>query len=393
MNGSWRQVMLADVLTLVQRPEVPVPGKKYRQLGVRLWGAGAYEREPLDGAVTKYRTLSRVEADDVVVNKIWARNGSVAVVQPELSGCLVSGEFPTFRPNLGDLYPRWMHWLTKTPDFWAECDAKSRGTSGKNRIRPERFQEIEIPLPPLAEQRRVVARIERLAGRIAETRSLRRQAAEDADALLTAGVTAALEGPWPRAELCEVVDSRRPVTYGIVQAGPHVEDGVPYIRVTDMAKPTLTLTGMLRTDSAIAARYERSRVAAGDIVFAIRATVGKMRFVPSELDGANLTQGTARIAPSEKAIGPFLYWALRSGPVVEAIESSCKGSTFREITLGRLRTLTIPLPPVPEQRRIARSLNAYQATVHLLTQLQAATAREVDALLPSILDKAFKGEL
>jgi type I restriction enzyme, S subunit len=117
--------------------------------------------------------LSRIEADDIIVNKIWARNGSVAVVSENLAGCYVSGEFPTFIPIRDKLEPRWFHWFTKTPLLWKQCDEKSRGTSGKNRIRPERFLEIHIPLPPLDEQRRIVARIDELSTKIKEARDLR----------------------------------------------------------------------------------------------------------------------------------------------------------------------------------------------------------------------------
>ena len=150
-----------------------MPGTAYRQIGVKLWGEGAYEREAIDGAATKYAQLFRADTGDVIVNKIWARNGSVAVVPGALAGCFGSGEFPMFAPIPARLEPRWIHWLTKTRSFWAQCDAKSQGTSGKNRIRPERFLEIEIPLPPLAEQRRIVARIEELAAKIEEAHALR----------------------------------------------------------------------------------------------------------------------------------------------------------------------------------------------------------------------------
>ena len=97
--SKWPMVPLEKVVSPVERPEVPVPGKPYRQVGVRLWGEGAYERELLDGGETKYKTLSRVETDEIVVNKIWARNGSVAVVPGKLAGCYVSGEFPTDRKS------------------------------------------------------------------------------------------------------------------------------------------------------------------------------------------------------------------------------------------------------------------------------------------------------
>ncbi len=112
------------------RSEEVILGKTYRQVGVRLWGLGAYERETLDGADTQYRSLSRMEAGDIVVNKIWARNGSVAVIPPELAGCYGSGEFPTFTPDQTKLDPRWFHWITKTKWFWEQCDQKSQGTSG-----------------------------------------------------------------------------------------------------------------------------------------------------------------------------------------------------------------------------------------------------------------------
>ena len=61
-------VPLNKIVIPVDRSEAPLPGKMYRQLGVRLWGQGAYERESIDGIQTNYKTLSRVEANDIVVN-------------------------------------------------------------------------------------------------------------------------------------------------------------------------------------------------------------------------------------------------------------------------------------------------------------------------------------
>lgn len=165
ITDCWQKVRIGDVASPIQRPEIPSVGITYRQIGVRLWGQGAYERESIDGSQTKYAILSRVESGDIIVNKIWARNGSVAVITDELAGCFGSGEFPTFIPDRKKLEPKWFHWMTKTKWFWQASDEKSQGTSGKNRIRPEKFLEIEIPLPPLDEQRRIVARIEVLVAR------------------------------------------------------------------------------------------------------------------------------------------------------------------------------------------------------------------------------------
>ena len=188
MSNVWHQTRIGDVTEPVDRWETPVPGTAYRQIGVRLWGEGAYERDMLDGGDTKYASLNRVEPGDIIVNKIWARNGSVSVVNDHLSGCYCSGEFPLFRPLPNRLEPRWFYWITKTAWFWELCDIQSRGTSGKNRIRPERFLEIEIPLPPLSEQRRIVAKIEQLASKIEEARGLRSTSVAEAEALERSGL-------------------------------------------------------------------------------------------------------------------------------------------------------------------------------------------------------------
>ena len=68
MKREWPKVRLAEVVRPAERPEVPRPGMVYRQIGVKLWGVGAYERERLDGGATRYATLFRAEAGDVIVN-------------------------------------------------------------------------------------------------------------------------------------------------------------------------------------------------------------------------------------------------------------------------------------------------------------------------------------
>ncbi len=193
MKSRWPLAPLGAVLTPIERPEVPVPGLAYRQLGVRLWGEGAYERNAIDGGSTRYGKLSRFEANDVVINKIWARNGSVAVVPPALAGCYGSSEFPTFVPNEDSMAPRWIHWLTKTRDFWEECDEKSRGTSGKNRIRPERFLEILIPLPPLPEQQRALAWLEKVSAAISAAEKVRQETRSEARCLLASAFSRLVE--------------------------------------------------------------------------------------------------------------------------------------------------------------------------------------------------------
>ena len=147
---------------------------------------------------------------------------------------------------------------------------------------------------------------------------------------------------WEVKELNDLVDER--ITYGIVQAGPDIENGIPYVRTGDMAGEEIQVSQLLRTSPQIANSYKRSFVYPGDIIFALRATVGKVLPVNEELSGANLTQGTAKISPHDSVDSIFLLWAMRTSHVQNAIWLEQKGTTFMEVTLGDLRRIKLALP-------------------------------------------------
>jgi type I restriction enzyme S subunit len=174
---------------------------------------------------------------------------------------------------------------------------------------------------------------------------------------------------WKVSDLQDVC--RETITYGIVQCGPHLRDGVPYIRVTDMDKPELDLEQMFRTSPAIASKFARSRVAEGDLVYALRGKIGEVRQVRSNLAGANLTQGTARLSPSDQMTHGYFVWAMRNPRAVRQAETEAKGTTFREITLADLRRIKILVPPLYEQRAIAEALSDVNALLGALDQLIA----------------------
>lgn len=189
---------------------------------------------------------------------------------------------------------------------------------------------------------------------------------------------------WEQPELQDVCGHL--ITYGIVQAGPDIEGGVPYIRTGDMSGESLVKDKMLRTSRKIANAFKRSEVKTGEIVCAIRATVGKVLIVPEELDGANLTQGTARIAPKDDVENRFVAWGFRSSAVQKSIMLCIKGTTFNEITLGDLRELPFSIPTTEhEQRLIADRLDQCQHLVDAERSKLAKLLKEKKGLMHDLL--------
>ena len=163
---------------------------------------------------------------------------------------------------------------------------------------------------------------------------------------------------------------RSSITYGIVQCGPHIPNGIPYIRVSDMNSSELNVDEMLRTSPEIASSFGRSKVEDGDIVYALRGKLGEVKMVGAAVSGANLTQGTARIAPKNNIDNRYLLWTLRSPQALKQAVKEAKGSTFVEITLGNLKGIGVPLPSSrEEQQKIATALSDTDALISELEKL------------------------
>ncbi len=271
-----------------------------------------------------------------------------------------------------------------------EMDRHVHGATMKHINRAE-FLGTKIPLPSIEEQRRIASILDAADA----LRTKRRQALAKLGTLTQAifidmfGDPANNANRWPTEPLGELVERGTTVTYGIVQAGDEFLGGTPYIRTGDIVEGQIRPEGLRHTNPEIARRFPRSRVATGEIVMSIRATVGTLARVPPELDGANLTQGTARIAPGEKTDGSYLVEYLRNPATQQWIQRQVKGATFREITLTRLRELPVLVPPLKLQKEFSVRVES----VARLASSGMHSISNLDSLFASLQHRAFRGEL
>ncbi|MFX4223496.1 MAG: N-6 DNA methylase [Thalassobaculum sp.] len=249
------------------------------------------------------------------------------------------------------------------------------------------LRELEIPLPPLEEQRRIAAILDKADA----IRRKRAQALAHADTFLRSVFLEMFGDPIANPKrmrtiaLEDAVDPSRQITYGIVQAGPHVEGGVPYVKSGDIKEWSIAAQNLARTSPEIAASYRRSAIRSGDIVFSIRASVGAAAIAGPELDGANLTQGTARIACNADVVGTlFMFEQIRTAGFQARVDAKLKGATFREITLGALRSVEVIVPPIDLQlafEELCRKVNRERE----LAKTALSCAAELTSALPQEL--------
>jgi type I restriction enzyme S subunit len=199
-----------------------------------------------------------------------------------------------------------------------------------------------------------------------------------------------LPASWAIAPLHQLIEPGRPITYGILKPGLHLEGGVPYVRVTDFKTGTVSLVNIRRTSELIATGYRRSVLRAGDLLFAIRGTFGHIAFVPPQLDGGNITQDTARLALDPRVSREYVALALRSPTVQRRIADAAKGVTVRGVNLGDLRELLLPLPPRPEQDEIVRRVHNFLAAADTIKDRMDQVTHAVERSAQKLAAASFQ---
>jgi type I restriction enzyme S subunit len=403
MSRVWPMVPLGEILTPVNRPEDVDPEVTYHILGAHWYAEGLYTKEVKPGSQIQAAKVYRVEEGDFVYNRLFAWKGSFAVAARENHGCYVSNEFPCFavNRNLAERQYLWKYFSRTT--VWDQALGLSSGgtPTSRNRLKEEKLLAMMIPLPPLSEQRRIVARIEELAAKIEEARGLRRQAVEDVELLLQRAVARIVNKErWPEIPLRDLL--REDSQNGLSPRPSDTPPGIPILRisaVTSRRDATVEETDFkyLQVSEREAAKY---RLDPGDLLacrfngnlhyvgrFALyRGYLRKPTLYPDKLIRFRVD--------TEKILPEFARFSLNSPKGRAVVESLCATTAGNiGISAGNLKTAPVPVPPLPEQYRIVAYLDSLQAKVDMLKRLQAETATELDALLPSVLDKAFKGEL
>jgi type I restriction enzyme S subunit len=388
----WPTVRLGEVLRHRKEFITIDDLANYKRPRVQLHVQGIVQRDEVPGALIKTKKQQVCRTGEFLVAEIDAKVGGFGIVPESLNDSIVSSHYFLFVVDETKLNLRFLGYFIRTPTFREQVAAQ--GSTNYAAIRPAHVLGYEIPLPPLAEQRRVVARIEELAAQIHEARTLRHQAAGEAEAFLTTARRATISQNGSKSvaleDACEAIIDN-------LHSNPQLsETGIPCIRSPDVGYGTLDLDGAQRTDEEeFKRRTVRGEPKADDIVLVREGGGTGKCAVVQRGQRFSLGQRVMMLRPNTERILPrfFLHQLLSPQIQEEQIAPLSKGSASPHLNIGALRRFNLILPPLAEQRRIVAELDALQAEVDALKRLQAETAAELDALLPALLDRAFKGEL
>lgn len=329
---------------------------------------------------------------DILVAKITPCFENGKIVQATLNHPVGFGstEFHVLRPDVAHVEPRYLLHYLRQPWVRKAGERRMTGSAGQRRV-PEQFlAELQVPLPPLTEQRRIAAILDKAD----ELRAKRRATLERLNGLTQAVFLEMFGDPvsnpkaWPDHGLGDKLT--------FIQYGPrffnerYSESGIRIVRITDLSENgTLNFLEMPRLNVS-EADVERYRLRTGDILFARSgATVGKVGLVqpadPPAIAGAYFIA-----MRFDGSVHPVYATAVLSSPSIRAIVTRRSRQAAQQNFSGPgLRSLPFPVPPLALQRQFASSVKATQT----LNDVWRKSEVGFQELFSSLQHRAFAGEL
>lgn len=411
------------------------------------WQSAQRVRPP----ATTEGSRTRVQPGDVLIS-ITADLGVVGVVPDGLPEAFVNQHVALARPTNAVL-PRYFGWFLDAESGGQRQFRELRRGATKAGLGLNDIRSIDVPLPPLDHQLEIVAAIEThfsrldaavasltrakanlkrarasvlkaaVEGRLVPTEAalaraegreyepasvlLARILAERKAAWAASGARGKYAEPlksetnalpdlpdgWSWASVDELVQAERPVCYGVLKAGNHVDNGVPLVRVTDITSGDLSLGRLKRCSQERESTFARARLRPGDLVVSKDGTIGLAMIVPEALSGANVTQHVLRVAPNEAVLNRYMMHALHSSRAQGWMKGETRGVALQGINVGDFRLLALPLPPSAEQKRIAAEVDRRLSVLDALDASVTANLARCARLRQSILKRAFEGRL
>nr|MDO8080352.1 restriction endonuclease subunit S [Candidatus Freyarchaeota archaeon] len=348
------------------------------------------------GEVRKGYTYFREE--DVIFAKITPcmENGKCAVAKNLINKLgFGSTEFHVIRPS-NIISSKWIHLYLRQKSIRDKATKYFTGSVGQQRVPKEFLEKLLIPLPPIEEQKRIVARIEELFSRIKEIKGLRKDALKQIKALMPSALnevfSKADEKGWGWVKLEDIFEIQQGVSMS-----PERRKGLspyPFLRTLNVQWGYIdisTLDYMDFTENEIS----KLKLNVGDLLVCEGGEVGRTAIWKGEVGTCLYQNHIHRLRKCVDDVVPefYMYWMQSAIKVFGLYKGQECKTAIPNLSITRLKQFKVPFPSIEEQKRVVTYLDVIYEKSQALQKLQEETEKEIEKLKETILHKAFRGEL
>jgi type I restriction enzyme, S subunit len=383
-DTGWPLVPLRELLTPSGERVSVSADSEYPNFGIYSFGRGVFVKTPIKGSTSSATALFRAKKNQFVYSRLFAFEGAYGIVPDELDGYLVSNEFPLFNCDNSRLLPGYLGWFFRNPIVWPDVARLTTGMGNRRqRIKAEALLSYTLPLPPLQEQERVVARIDSIASKHSEIVKLRQQSDEVCSQVCRSLLSDRRFGDPTPTRMSDLVSWRR-ANVAVVPNETYQFAGV-YCFGRGL------FVGQRRTGMEFAYK-EITQLNADEFVYPkLMAWEGALGVVPAECDGLFVSpEFPVFTVNKERVLPEVLDVYFRSPAVWPSLGGASTGTNVRRKRLNPKDFLSYEFPLPSREAQVA--LRSVRQRMSELQTLQNQKS-QINALLPSILDRALKGEL
>ncbi|HDT6063495.1 TPA: restriction endonuclease subunit S [Enterobacter kobei] len=186
---------------------------------------------------------------------------------------------------------------------------------------------------------------------------------------------------WEQKKLEELCSLDAPITYGVLKPGEYFCGGIPLLQIKDLCDGSVLSNGLHLIPPELDYEYRRSRIIKNDILISLVGTIGRVAKYQSSSE-ANIHRNIGRIRSNQHE---YLFHYLRSDDVQRGITDSASGSSQSALNLSTLRSMLILVPPVIEQKKIAKILSTWDKAISVTEKLLTNSQQQKKALMQQLL--------
>ena len=311
--------------------------------------------------------------------------GKVHVVSEEKQFAVLSS-IAIIRPKSDLLDSRYLAWALRSPKLLSAAEQRKTGSAVRRIILAD-LKILEIPLPPLSEQRRIASILDQADN----LRVLRRNSLE---VLKTIAVSyyesVELHSyDWTEVALSDVVAPGDRINYGVVQPGEEDRNGTPLIRVGDLRNGVVDRSKLRRIASEVESGYSRSRISGNEVLVSCVGSIGEVAIIGPQDVGSNVARAVARVPVRADVERSYVAAVLRSDRVQSYFHSELRTVSQPTLNIKQLALTRISLPP----REIQDKFRRVSASLETLVKSSRLHLAHLDELFASLQYRAFRGEL
>ncbi|HYN36297.1 MAG TPA: restriction endonuclease subunit S [Actinomycetota bacterium] len=404
--SRWPTIPLGELCTINPRlnaSERPAP--ETAVTFVPMAAVDEVEGRIFQSEVRTYKQVAKgytpFKEDDVLFAKITPcmQNGKSAIAHGLVNGLgFGSTEFHVLRPG-PDVLPEWLWHFVRQQSFREEARRHFRGSAGQQRVPATFVEQHEIPLPSLAEQRRIVGRIEECLERVGEIRRLRFESRREAAAVFPSLLADHFWGLADRYSVATISDVALETKYGTSRKCHRDERGTPVLRIPNVSGGAIDVHNLKFCDELSEKEVATLLLRDGDLLVVrtngSRDLVGRCAVFNGKERSYAYASYLIRIRPDRDRVHPqFLAFFLESTMGRDAIAERRRTSAGQfNINSKNLRTIAFPCPPLDVQHDLVEEMVHHRRVVNEIVAVPCGMEEQDAALQQAVLRKAFGGEL